>query len=74
MSSTIGMELRPANVLNRALLPSMTGSDADGPISPSPSTALPSLTTATRRCAQVYFLASLASAAMARDTCATPGV
>ena len=47
------MESSPAKLLNSADLPSITGSDADGPISPSPSTALPSQTTATSRCAQV---------------------
>ena len=53
VASTIGIESRPPNVLNSAALPSMTGSEANGPISPRPSTALPSLTTATSRCAQV---------------------
>ena len=59
VASTIGMESRPPKVLNSALLPSITGSDADGPMSPSPSTALPSLITATSRLAQVYFAASV---------------
>ena len=53
VSSTIGMEFSPPNVLNSALLPSMTGSDAAAPMSPSPSTAVPSLTTTTSRLAQV---------------------
>ncbi len=53
VSSTIGIEFRPANALNNADLPSITGSEAAGPISPRPSTALPSLTTATSRLAQV---------------------
>ena len=43
-------------------------------MSPRPSTALPSLTTATSRLAQVYRAASVWSAAIARLTCATPGV
>ena len=46
-------------------LDSMTGSDAAAPMSPRPSTALPSLTTATSRFAHVYFAASVRSAAMA---------
>jgi len=45
--------------LNSALLPSITGSAAEGPMSPSPSTALPSLITATSRLAQVYLAASV---------------
>ena len=49
----IGIESSPAKVLNSADFPSITGSDADGPISPRPRTALPSLTTATSLCAQV---------------------
>ncbi len=53
VSSTIGMEFSPPNVLNSAALPSMTGSEAAGPMSPRPSTAVPSLTTATSRLAQV---------------------
>jgi len=36
-----------ANSLNRTAFPSITGSPASGPISPSPSTAVPSETTAT---------------------------
>lgn len=53
VSSTIGIESSPANALNRAHLPSITGSEAAAPMSPNPSTALPSLTTATNRFAQV---------------------
>jgi hypothetical protein len=53
VSNTIGIESKPPNALNSALLPSITGSAAAGPMSPKPSTALPSLTTATSRFAQV---------------------
>ncbi len=53
VSSTIGIESNPPNALNSADLPSITGSAARGPMSPRPSTAVPSLTTATSRCAQV---------------------
>lgn len=53
VSNTMGMESRLTNVLNSAALPSITGRAADGPRSPSPSTEVPSLTTATSRCAQV---------------------
>ena len=45
--------VRPANSLNSAALPSITGSAAAGPMLPSPSTAVPSLTTATSRERQV---------------------
>ena len=68
------MESSPPNTLNSADLPSMTGSDARGPMSPSPSTAVPSLTTATSRLVHVYSATSARSAAMARLTSATPGV
>ena len=37
-----------ANFLNRTALPSITGFEARGPMLPSPSTAVPLLTTATR--------------------------
>jgi hypothetical protein len=37
----------PANSLNNCALPSITGIAADGPMSPNPSTAVPSETTAT---------------------------
>ena len=53
VSSTIGIAFRPPYAWNRAHLPSITGSDASGPMSPRPSTALPSLTTATSRFDQV---------------------
>ena len=38
----------PANFLNRTALPSITGLEASGPMSPRPSTAVPFDTTATR--------------------------
>ena len=41
------MASMPANSRKRMLLPSMTGSPASPPMLPSPSTALPSDTTAT---------------------------
>ena len=42
-----GTALIPANFLKSSALPSMTGIAAAGPMSPRPSTAVPSLTTAT---------------------------
>ena len=47
-----------ANLLNRTPLPSMTGLPASAPISPSPSTAVPFVTTATRLPLAVYLNAS----------------
>ena len=38
----------PANFLKSTALPSITGLAASGPIAPSPSTAVPLVTTATR--------------------------
>ena len=47
-STHSGNASTPANSLNSAHLPSMTGIPADGPISPRPRTAVPSVITATR--------------------------
>ncbi len=46
-ASAIGTASTPPNCLNRMALPSITGSEACGPMSPRPSTAVPSVTTAT---------------------------
>ena len=53
VSSTMGTADKPGSSLNRHALPSITGSEATGPRSPSPSTAVPSVTTATSRDTQV---------------------
>ena len=74
VSSTIGTESSSANAFIRADLPSMTGSAAFGPMSPRPSTAVPSEMTATTRDAQVYARAAAGSRAIRLDTPATPGV
>ena len=73
-SRQIGKASTPANSLNSSALPSITGRAAAGPMSPRPSTAVPSVTMAT-----VFFLivsswASSGSAAIALHTRATPGV
>ena len=47
VSRQIGHASTPPNSLNSIALPSITGMAASGPISPSPSTAVPSVTTAT---------------------------
>ena len=63
----------PANFLNRQALPSITGLPASGPMLPSPSTAVPLVTTATRLPRDVSVCASSGSAAMASQAAATPG-
>ncbi len=74
VSRQIGTASTFANVLNSTALPSITGIAPRGPMSPSPSTAVPSVTTATVFCTQVYSRVSDSSAAIAWDTRATPGV
>lgn len=74
VSRQIGIASTLANFRNRTALPSITGIAAAGPMSPSPSTEVPSETTATSRDVQVYFLARAGSAWIARHTSATPGV
>ena len=46
-SSATGNASTPPNCLKRMHLPSITGREASAPMSPRPSTALPSVTTAT---------------------------
>ncbi len=74
VSRQIGQASMPANRLNSAALPSITGSAAYGPTLPRPSTADPSVTTATLLRLMVSRLASSGLAASARLTRATPGV
>ena len=74
VSRQIGNASTPANSLNRQHLPSITGIAARGPMSPSPSTAVPSETTATVLRLIVYWNALSGSSAIARQTRATPGV
>ena len=73
-SSAIGIALIPANALNRTHFPSITGSDACGPISPSPSTALPSVTTPTRLATPVISRTNSGCRWISRHGAATPGV
>ena len=63
-----------ANCLKSIALPSITGSAPSGPMSPNPSTADPSLTTATVLRLIVSWNALDGSAAIAIETRATPGV
>ncbi len=74
VSRQMGQASMPANRLNSAALPSMTGSAASGPMLPSPSTAEPSVTTATVLRLMVSRRASSLLRAIAIDTRATPGV
>ncbi len=73
-SSRIGTAWIPTSVENSAALPSMTGRPASAPMLPSPSTAVPLVTTATELPRLVYSQASAGSRWMARHTRATPGV
>ena len=70
----MGQASTSANSLNSAALPSITGSAASGPMSPSPSTAVPSVTTATAFCFEVRVQTADGSAAIAVEIRATPGV
>ena len=70
----IGHASTPPNSLNRSAFPSITGIAASGPMSPRPSTALPSVTTATVFFFTVSVHALSGSAAIAWHTRATPGV
>ena len=74
VSRQIGNASMPANRLNSAALPSMTGSAASGPRLPRPSTADPSVTTATVLRLIVSRRASAGFSAIARQIRATPGV
>jgi len=70
----IGQASMLANRLNRAALPSITGNAAPGPMLPSPSTAEPSVTTATELPLMVSRETSSGLLARARLTRPTPGV
>jgi hypothetical protein len=62
-----------ANFLKRTPLPSITGLLASGPMSPSPSTAVPSVITATRFPRAVYLKTSAGSLKISMHGSATPG-
>jgi hypothetical protein len=74
VSRQIGQASTPPNSLNSWALPSITGIAAAGPMSPRPSTAEPSVTTATVLRLIVRFQTVSGSAAIAWQTRATPGV
>ena len=74
VSRQIGNASTSANSLKRTALPSITGIAASGPMSPRPSTAVPSETTATVFFLIVYSNALSRSALISMQTRATPGV
>ncbi len=74
VSRQIGNASTPANSLKSMHLPSITGIAASGPMSPRPSTAVPSETTATVLRLIVYWKALSGSSRIASQTRATPGV
>ena len=74
VSRQIGNASMSANRLNSAAFPSITGSAASGPRLPSPSTADPSVTTATVLRLMVRRRASAGLAAIASQIRPTPGV
>ena len=63
----------PPYILNRRPFPSITGFPLIAPMSPSPSTAVPLLITATRFPLSVYLYASFGSFWISRHGNATPG-
>ena len=69
-----GIASTPPNSLNSTHFPSITGIPASGPISPSPSTAVPSVMTATVFQRLVRSKLLLISFWISRQGCATPGV
>ena len=71
---TIGTAFTPPNFLKRMDFPSITGRAASGPISPSPSTAVPSDITAIEFPFHVYSYAKSLSFAISLQGSATPGV
>ena len=74
VSTQSGNASTSANSLKSSALPSITGIAASGPMSPSPSTAVPSDTTATVLPLMVSAHALVRSPLIAIETRATPGV
>ena len=70
----MGMASIPANSLKRRHLPSITGILASGPISPSPSTAVPLVITATTLPLAVKSKDFTLSFSISKQGAATPGV
>ena len=72
-ASSMSKTSMPANFLNSTPLPSITGLAASGPIAPSPSTAVPLVTTATRLARAVNSAAIAGSRTISSQAAATPG-
>ena len=62
-----------AKILNKTPLPSITGLDASGPISPKPRTAVPLEITATKLPFEVYRYTLFLSLEISKQGSATPG-
>ena len=57
----------PAKILNNNALPSITGFEASGPISPSPKTAVPFVITATKFPFEVYLYTLFGSSSISKQ-------
>ena len=73
LSTSMSKTSMSANALNSRPFPSITGLAARGPMSPSPRTAVPLLTTATRLPFEVYLYALSGSLSISLHGNATPG-
>ena len=73
VSISKSIESISAKCLKRIALPSITGFEASGPISPKPKTAVPFEITATRFPLAVYLYTLLTSFAISKHGSATPG-
>ena len=73
-SRQIGKASTPPKFLKSSALPSITGRAPAGPMSPRPSTAVPSVTMATMFFLIVYSWTSAGCCSIAVHTRATPGV
>ena len=73
VSTSISKTSMSAKILNNNALPSITGLDASGPISPSPKTAVPLVITATKFPLEVYLYTLSTSFAISKQGSATPG-
>ena len=73
VSTSISIPSMSAKILKSTHLPSITGFEANGPISPKPSTAVPFEITATIFPLAVYLYTSVGVSAISKQGSATPG-
>ena len=73
VSTSMSKTSMSAKILNNSPLPSITGLEASGPISPKPSTAVPLEITATRLPLVVYLYTFSLSFSISKQGSATPG-